>query len=317
MFTFVKIQLLKEGLVIKSTGSQYRVLGDDGSIVDCRIKGKFRVKGSRTTNPLAVGDRVAYEEELPGKAGIVSEIHPRKNYIIRKASNLSKESQILAANIDQLFLMVTIILPETPVEFIDRFLVTAEAYRIPASIIINKTDLYCEEEIEKMNELISVYENIGYRCYKLSLTEGTGLEPLKKAMENRISLLAGNSGVGKSTFLNKINPSLDLKTAPISEYHRQGKHITTFPEMHPLPSGGFLIDTPGIRGFGMIDMDRNEIYHFFPEIFRIAAGCRFNNCLHLEEPGCEVREAVMKGTVCFTRYRSYLNILEDENRKYR
>jgi ribosome biogenesis GTPase len=290
---------------------------DGGKIIECTIKGKFRVRGSRTTNPVAVGDRVTFEIDPSDNSGVISELHERKNYIIRKATNLSRESQIIAANIDQVFLMVTIKLPETPVEFIDRFLVTAEAYRIKTSLIFNKIDLYNDEENGKMKLLASVYSDIGYRCFSISVTDKINIEPLKEAMKDRISLLSGNSGVGKTTLLNYLNPELDLKTGKISEYHRQGKHITTFPEMHPLPFGGFLIDTPGIRGFGMIDMNRNEIYHFFPEIFKRSKDCRFNNCLHLEEPDCAVRTAVEKGEIYWLRYRSYLNILEDENRKYR
>ncbi len=308
---------MEEGLVIKSTGSRYRVMLSDGSVIECTIKGKFRVRGSRTTNPIAVGDRVKFETDPSDGTGVISELQERRNYIIRKASNLSKESQIMAANIDQVFLMVTLKYPVTPVEFIDRFLVTSEAYRIKTSIIFNKTDLYEEEENETMKLLTAVYSGIGYTCFSISLIQMINTEALKEAMKEKISLLAGNSGVGKTTLLNYLNPGLDLKTGEISEYHRQGKHITTFPEMHPLPAGGFLIDTPGIRGFGMIDMERSEIYHFFPEIFRKSKDCRFNNCLHLEEPDCAVRNAVEKGEIYWMRYRSYLNILEDENRKYR
>ena len=308
---------MEKGLVIKSTGSHYRVLNSDGLVFECTIKGKFRTLGSRTTNPVAVGDRVIYESDPKDRSGIITEILDRRNYIIRKASNLSRESQIIAANIDQLFLMATIKLPETPVEFIDRFLVTAEAYRIPASLIFNKADLCNEKEAEKMNSLIEIYSDIGYRCFKTSLVGKIILDQLEDAMKGKISLVAGNSGVGKTTLLNCLNPALDLKTGEISGYHKQGKHITTFPEMHPMPFGGYLIDTPGIRGFGMIDMERSEIYHFFPEIFRKSKECRFHNCLHLDEPGCMVRSAVENGEINFTRYRSYLNILEDENRKYR
>jgi ribosome biogenesis GTPase len=213
--------------------------------------------------------------------------------------------------------MFTISYPETPVEFIDRFLITAEAYRIPASLIINKTDLYNEEEEARMEHLISIYEMIGYKSIRISVKNRTGLDSLAALMKDKISLIAGNSGVGKTTLLNAFNPALKLKTGEISDYHRQGKHVTTFPEMHLMPFGGYLIDSPGIRGFGVVDMDRNEIYHFFPEIFRIAKGCRFYNCLHLDEPGCAVRNAVETGEIDQLRYRSYLNILEDDNRKYR
>jgi len=309
--------ILNQGIVIKSTGSRYRVLNNEGDIIDCTIKGKFRVKGIRTTNPVAVGDNVLFEADTGKNSGIITEVLNRKNYILRKSSNLSKETQIIAANIDQVFLMITIILPSTPIEFIDRFLITAEAYRIPAGIIINKTDLYGPEENEKMEYLISMYEKTGYECFRLSVTENSGTDIIKTKMKDKISLLAGNSGVGKTSLLNNFNPSLNLKTEEISDYHKQGKHITTFPEMHRMPFGGFIIDTPGIRGFGVVDMERNEIYHFFPEIFKISKECRYYNCLHLDEPGCAVREAVEKGIIDPLRYRSYINILEDENRKYR
>jgi ribosome biogenesis GTPase len=317
-FIFVtNIFLLEKGIVIKSTGSNYKVLNTKGIILDCSVKGKLRIKELRTTNPIAVGDNVLFETSNKGKTGIITEVLDRRNYILRKASNLSKHSQIIAANIDQVFLMITIILPETPVEFIDRFLITAEAYRIPAKIIINKTDLYGKEEVEKMNYLETMYSKIGYDCIRLSLQDKINLEPLKLLMKDKISLISGNSGVGKTTLLNSFSPSLNLKTAEISDYHKQGKHITTFPEMHPMPFGGFVIDTPGIRGFGVVDMERNEIYHFFREIFRISRACRFNNCLHLDEPGCAVRRAVEVGDIDFLRYRSYLNIMDGDNRKYR
>ncbi len=308
---------LEQGIVIKSTGSRYRILYGDGNVVDCTIKGKFRVRELKNTNPLAVGDRVLFEFEPGNSYGVITELLDRKNYILRKASNLSKQSQIIAANIDHVFLMFTISSPETPVEFIDRFLITAEAYRIPASLIINKTDLYNEEEETRMEYLVSVYEMIGYKCFRISVKNRTGLDSLAALMKDKISLIAGNSGVGKTTLLNAFNPALKLKTEEISDYHRQGKHATTFPEMHLMPFGGYLIDSPGIRGFGVFDMDRNEIYHFFPEIFRISKGCRFYNCLHLDEPDCAVINAVEKGEIDPLRYRSYLNILEDDNRKYR
>ena len=308
---------MERGIVIKSTGSRYRVLHGGGKITECVIRGKFREKNLRTTNPVAVGDNVMFEFEEKGNTGIIAEILDRRNYILRKATNLSKEFQIIAANVDRLYLMVTIILPETPVEFIDRILISAEAYRIPVTIIINKTDLYREAEIKRMEYLESLYIRIGYECLRLSIDKNQGLDLLKSKMKDKINLLAGNSGVGKTTLINALNPALDLKTEPISDYHKQGKHITTFPEMHPMPFGGFVIDSPGIRGFGVIDMARNEIYHFFPEIFRISKECRFYNCLHLDEPGCAVRAAVEEGTIDSLRYRSYINILEDNNRKYR
>jgi ribosome biogenesis GTPase / thiamine phosphate phosphatase len=308
---------LKQGVVLKSTGSHYKVLGNDGKIADCSVKGRLRIKELRNTNPIAVGDNVIFE--IDGKTGssVISEVLDRRNYILRKASNLSKHSQIIAANIDQVLLMITIVFPETPVEFIDRFLITAEAYRVPATIIINKTDLYKSDDIEKMEYLEEMYGRIGYHCIQLSLYKGTGLEGVRSLMKDKISLISGYSGVGKTTLLNCLNPNLNLKTESISDYHRQGKHITTFPEMHEMPFGGFVIDTPGIRGFGVVDMERNEIYHFFREIFAMSKACRFNNCLHLDEPGCAVRVAVEKGEIDFLRYRSYLNIMDGDNRKYR
>lgn len=308
---------MESGIVIKSVGSRYKVLTITDRVIECLIRGKLRVKELRTTNPVAVGDNVLINVDKDGVSGMITEVLARKNYILRKASNLSKQSQIIAANLDQLILMVTVILPQTPTEFIDRFLATAEAYRVPSIVVFNKTDIYGEEELEKMENLISVYSAVGYDCLRLSLTAGTGLEALREIMKNRVSLIAGNSGVGKTTLLNILNPSLNLKTEEISDYHKQGKHITTFPEMHRLPFGGFAIDTPGLRGFGVVDMERNEIYHFFPEIFRVSKGCRFYNCLHLDEPECAVRTAVEEGQIAFSRYRSYLSLLYDDNSKYR
>ena len=308
---------METGIVIKSTGSRYRVLYGDNVIIDSYIKGKLRIRELRTTNPVAVGDHVRFDFDEKSGSAIITEVLDRRNYILRKSSNLSRHSQIIAANVDQVFLMTTIILPETPVEFIDRFLISAEAYRIPVIILINKTDMYGEDELAKMDYLESMYTKIGYQTIHLSLYSGSDLEALKELMKGRVSLVSGYSGVGKTTLLNLLNPSLNLKTAGISDYHKQGKHITTFPEMHQMPFGGFVIDTPGIRGFGVVDMNRNEIYHFFREIFEVSKNCRFNNCLHLDEPGCAVRAAVEEGKIDFLRYRSYLNITESDNRKYR
>ena len=304
---------LKQGIVIKSTGSRYRVLDETGNVHECLLRGRFRVSGVRTTNPVAVGDRVTIDVA----EGVITALSPRRNYIIRKASNLSRESQIIAANIDQAFLVITVKMPETPVEFIDRFLATAEAYRIPAVILINKTDIYGEEEMGQARLIRDVYEKIGYRVLMVSVTGDENLDEVEKALWNKTTLVSGNSGVGKSTLLNRLNPSLKLKTGPISDYHEQGRHITTFPEMHPLPGGGYVIDTPGIRGFGVIDFDRREIYHFFPEIFRISSGCRFHNCIHLDEPGCAVRESVASVEIEPWRYRSYISMVLEDNEKYR
>ena len=308
---------MEKGVVLKSTGSRYRVLYGEGKIIDCSIKGKLRIKEFRTTNPIAVGDNILFEIDRKTNSGIITEVLDRRNWILRKASNLSKHSQIIAANIDQAFLMITIILPETQVEFIDRFLITAEAYRVPAKIIINKTDLYGKDQLAKMEYLEALYNKIGYECIRLSLKEFTNLGLLKGLMKGKTNLISGNSGVGKTTLLNSLNPDLNLKTGKISDYHKQGKHITTFPEMHKMPFDAFVIDTPGIRGFGVVDMERNEIYHFFREIFEKSKKCKFNNCLHLDEPGCAVRSAVENGEIAFLRYKSYLNIMDGDNDKYR
>ncbi len=304
---------MKDGLVIKSTGSRYRVLADDGMIHECVLKGRFRVSGLRTTNPVAVGDRVT----LDGKENVITSLHQRRNYIIRRASNLSRESQVIAANIDQAFLMISVTMPSTPIEFIDRFLATAEAYRIPASILINKSDLYSPEDKAVADKIKTVYEKIGYPVYTISVTKDSSISQITDALKGKITLLSGNSGVGKSTLLNRLNPALSLRTGEISEYHEQGRHVTTFPEMHPLPEGGYVIDTPGIRGFGVIDFDRSEIYHFFPEVFRRSSECRFYNCLHLAEPGCAVREAVASNEIEPWRYKSYISMMLEDNDKYR
>ncbi len=307
------MSVLKPGVIVKSTGSRYRVRDEEGNIHECVLRGRFRVSGVRTTNPVAVGDNVTIDID----ESLIVALSPRRNYIIRKSSNLSRESQIIAANIDQAFLVITVRMPVTHVEFIDRFLATAEAYRIPAVLVINKTDLYDSEEMEQALRIKGVYEKIGYAVLMISATEDSDLTGVEEMLRGKTTLISGNSGVGKTTLLNRLNPSLSLKTAPVSDYHEQGKHITTFPEMHPLPGGGYVIDTPGIRGFGVIDFDRREIYHFFPEIFRLSAGCRFHNCLHLDEPGCSVREAVSRNEIEWWRYKSYLSMLLEDNEKYR
>jgi len=308
---------LEKGIVIKSTGSRYKILFGDNRVIDSYIRGKLRINETRKTNPIAVGDEVFFEIDNKTGVGIITELLERRNYILRKSSNLSKHSQVIAANIDQAFLMITIKMPETPIEFIDRFLITAEAYNIPAIILINKTDLYQHEELEKMHYLESMYQKIGYKTLNFSITGNFDTKPFIELMKNKVSLISGNSGVGKSSLLNALNPSLNLKTEEISDYHQQGKHITTYPEMHRMPFGGFVIDTPGIRGFGVVDMERNEIYHFFPEIFKVSDECRYNKCLHLDEPECAVKKAVTAGIIDPLRYRSYLNIIETDDRKYR
>ncbi len=310
--------MLIKGIIIKSTGSRYKVLDEKNRKVDCSIKGKFRIKaGIRTTNPVAVGDNVVIDYDEATGSGIIIELLDRRNYILRKSPNLSKEYQIIAANIDRVLLVVSMVYPETPLEFVDRFLATAEAYRVPVSILINKTDLYDASDRKKETDFRSVYSPIGYECFSLSLLKATDLSVLTELLKGKITLLSGNSGVGKTSLINRLNPDLNLKTGEVSAYHKQGRHITTFPEMHGLPFDGFLIDSPGIRGFGVADMKREEVYHFFPEIFKMAVNCKYNNCIHIDEPGCAVIEAVAKGEICYSRYRSYFNIVNDENRKYR
>ena len=307
---------MEKGIVIKSTGSSYKIILGDNSVINCSLKGKLRINEIRTTNPVAVGDIVLIERDIKINTGIISEVLDRKNYLLRKSTNLSKHSQIIAANIDQVFLMITIASPETPVEFIDRFLITAEAYNIPATIIINKIDLYDGKDLKRMESIEKTYTGIGYECIRISVTENINIDYLINLMKDKTNLISGYSGVGKTSLLNRISPELKLKTSEISDYHKQGKHITTFPEMHMMPFGGYVIDTPGIRGFGLVDMQRNEIYHFFREIFKESVNCRFYNCLHLDEPGCAVRTAVEEGRIDFSRYKSYLNILEGDE-KYR
>lgn len=305
------------GLVIKNTGSWYLVRTDEGSDVECKVKGNFRLKDIRSTNPIAVGDRVTIVPNNEGTA-LITQIEDRKNYIIRRSSNLSKQSHILAANIDLCFLIVTINHPVTSTVFIDRFLAAAEAYRVPVNLIFNKTDLYAEEEVEYMDALISLYDYIGYPSIKISALQNTGLEILQEKIKNKITLFSGHSGVGKSTLINALVPDVHLKTGAISGYHGKGMHTTTFSEMIELPQGGFIIDTPGIKGFGTVDMEKNEIFHFFPEIFKASKDCRYNNCIHINEPGCAVREAVENHYISESRYKSYMSMMqEDIEEKYR
>ena len=308
-----------DGTVIRNTGSHYVVELDEGKEICCKIKGNFRIKGIRTTNPVAVGDRVTVGDPAPDGTAFITAIEPRKNYIIRRASNLSKESHIIAANIDQALLVVTLVDPPTATTFIDRFLATAEAYSIPAIIAINKIDLLTDaDDIELMDAISYLYRSIGYEVFALSAKTGEGLDLLKEHLSDKVTLFSGNSGVGKSSLINDLIPGLNLRTAEISIAHGTGMHTTTFSEMFHLPDGGSIIDTPGVRGFGTVDFERNEVAHYFPEIFEKSSDCRFNNCTHTCEPGCAVIRAVEDSEIAASRYASYLSILEDaDESKYR
>ncbi|NHA06252.1 ribosome small subunit-dependent GTPase A [Mucilaginibacter sp. HC2] len=297
-----------QGLITKSTGSWYQVQTPDGQRIDCRIKGKFRMKGITTTNPVAVGDVVDFEMEPDSENGVITNLHQRKNYIIRKAINLSKQAQIIAANLDQALLVVTLASPRTSLGFIDRFLVTAEAYDIPARLIFNKLDLFSDEGLEILADYKSIYENIGYPCFEVSALEGTNIDQVQELLKDKVTLFSGHSGVGKSSLINSLLPSLDLRTHMVSEWSDKGMHTTTFAEMFELPQGGFIIDTPGIRELGVIDIEKQELSHFFPEMRERMNQCRFNNCRHINEPGCAVLEALENGEIELSRYESYLSI---------
>ncbi|GLB51125.1 putative ribosome biogenesis GTPase RsgA [Neptunitalea chrysea] len=307
------------GLVYKSTGSWYTVKTEDGTQYECRIKGKFRIKGIKSTNPISVGDKVEFNLETLGDetVGVIHEIHDRKNYIIRKSVNLSKRTHIIAANLDQVFLLVTLSNPPTFPSFIDRFLVTAEAYDITTVLLFNKVDSYTEEEIMEAKYLTAVYRKIGYECIEISGTTGKNVDQVKDLMIGKVSMFSGHSGVGKSTLINVLEPGLDLKTASISEQHKQGQHTTTFAEMFDLSFGASIIDTPGIKGFGIVDMEKEEVGDYFPEFFALKQYCKFNNCLHVDEPKCAVKEALDNDKIAWSRYRSYLQILEGEEENYR
>ncbi|AXG73293.1 ribosome small subunit-dependent GTPase A [Flavobacterium arcticum] len=307
------------GLVYKSTGSWYTVKAENGTFYECRIKGKFRIQGIKSTNPVAVGDIVDFEIEETGDGvdATITVIHERKNYIIRKSVNLSKQVHIIASNIDKLFLLVTINNPPTTTSFIDRFLVTAEAYGIEAVLVFNKIDTFDREAEDEQLYLQYVYSNIGYKCLKVSSTEGKGIEKLKAEMKDNVSMFSGHSGVGKSTLVNALQPSLSLKTKQISEQHSQGQHTTTFAEMFDLDFGAKIIDTPGIRGFGIVDIEKDELGDYFPEFFALKEQCKFNNCLHKEEPYCAVKDALDEDEIAWSRYRSYIQMLEGDDENYR
>ncbi|MFI3332793.1 MAG: ribosome small subunit-dependent GTPase A [Rikenellaceae bacterium] len=302
-----------EGVVIRATGSWYEVLAE-GQRYNCRIRGRLRLKGARSTSPVVVGDVVQFEADTEENY-VISEITPRRNYIIRRASNLSKESHIIAANIDRAILVATLFSPTTATEFIDRFLVTCEAYKIPATIILAKVDL-AQKEREAMEEFIATYNSAGYEVVEVSATEGVGLERVKELLQGHTTLISGNSGVGKSTLIGAIEPDIEIKTGEISSSHHKGKHTTTFSTIYPLSIGGYIIDTPGIKGFGLLDIDDDELWHYYPEMMKYGTECQFYNCTHTHEPKCAVVRAVESGEIAYSRYESYLKIL-DEDEKYR
>ena len=308
---------MKTGIVVKVSGRWCWVECQPEGRIRCSVKGSFRLKGNRGTQPVVVGDRVHLHLDTKTNTGLISEILERRNYIIRKSSNLSREHQILAANIDQAILICTLTHPKTYLEFIDRFLVSAEAYRIPAFLVFNKTDLYSSKQIQYLKKLMEMYLDAGYRCLQTSARTGENIPDFLSLLKNKISLIAGNSGVGKSTLINLANPALKLKTQPVSRAHHAGLHTTTYSEMFPLDKGGYVIDTPGIKGFGLVDFEKTELYHFFPEIFRLSKACNYYNCTHTHEPGCVVKEAVARGDIGKSRYESYLKLFFEEDKKYR
>lgn len=298
------------GIVVKSTGSHYLVRIENGEVLDCVLKGKLRLDGRKTTNPVAVGDKVDVERE--GEDTVINNIYPRKNYIIRKSINLSKQAQILASNLDQAVLVATLVSPRTSLGFIDRFLITAEAYSIPAKLIFNKSDILDEELLKLQQEIIDIYTNVGYECFVVSGLNGQNLDKIKSLLKDKTTLIAGHSGVGKSTLINAIEPRLNIKTGDISAAHAKGMHTTTFAELHELSFGGFIIDSPGIKELGLVEMKKEEVGHYFPEIRERMNGCKFNNCLHVNEPKCAIKDAVENGEISEERFHSYLGILNGE-----
>lgn len=305
------------GIVVKSTGSWYLVRTEDGIVHKCRIRGKFRMEGIKSTNPVSVGDVVDFDLEPSKETGVIIKIHERTNYIVRKSVNLSKRTHIIASNIDRAFLLVTIDNPPTATSFIDRFLVSAQAYHIPVTILFNKADSFNEESELLKDELEEIYTNIGYDCIEISAKEGTRVDEVKELMKDQVTLFSGHSGVGKSTLVNTIEPGLDLKTLEISEQHKQGQHTTTFAEMHPLSFGGYIIDTPGIKGFGIVDFEQDEIAGYFPEFFEIKQECKFHNCKHLDEPKCAIKAGLENDTIAPSRYFSYVQIMRGDEEHFR
>lgn len=299
--------------VIKSTGKWCNVLTQEGTILKCRIRGKVRLEGLRTTNPVAVGDEVFVEiQEKEEAQGVIQKIAPRRNFIARKSINLSKKSQIIAANIDRAYLLVTLALPETHLAFVDRFLVSAESYRIPVSLIFNKMDVYFEEHLPLIDDIISIYEPLGYPCHKVSALKKENTSFLKEEINEKQVVISGHSGAGKSTLINALDPNLNIKTGEISEYHLQGQHTTTFAEMHQLSSGGFIIDTPGIKAFGVVDLEKSVISHYFPEMRKLLGKCKYHNCMHINEPGCAVKNAVENEEIHYSRYKTYVDLIEED-----
>ncbi|MEG1553553.1 MAG: ribosome small subunit-dependent GTPase A [Rikenellaceae bacterium] len=308
--------MTNRGLLVKNNGSSYLVERlSDGELFVCKIKGRFRISGIKTTNPLSVGDIVDFELGDGDDDSVICNILPRRNYIVRRSTNLSKEAHIIASNLDNVFLVVSLCSPSTSYEFVDRFLVTCELYHVPVTILLNKIDL-CEEQ--EMDAFMSVYEKAGYRVLQCSATENIGIDKIKGMMNGKISLFSGNSGVGKSTIINNISPNIDIKMGEVSDHHSKGKHTTTFSQMFKIDNDTYLIDTPGVKGFGLIDVEKEEIARYFPDLFKVSRGCRFNNCTHTHEPGCAVVEAVKEDVISLERYESYLKILEDDEKdKYR
>ncbi len=307
----------KRGRLIRSTGSSYIVEDEEGNLIECRLRGNFRIKGIKTTNPLAVGDYVIYTPGKPDECAQITKIEERRNYIIRKATKQSKLFHIIAANVDRAILVVTLAMPRTSTGFIDRFLVTAEAYRIPATLVFNKLDIYTDEIMLEYERISDIYSKIGYECMGVSALRGDNIESFVNHIKDKTSLISGHSGVGKSALLNRVEPSLKIKTAPISIAHKKGTHTTTFAEMHPLSFGGYVIDTPGIKEFGIIDFYRDELTHYFPEMFKILPQCRFYNCTHYHEPDCTVKREVGKGNISEERYQNYIGILLGEELEFK